>query len=123
MKAWIVLLCLVASGSAVAETTMEQDRAALNLLDKALSQVLKGDQSCERDSDCKVLAVGHRACGGPSRFAIVSRNNLNLSEIEYLAERTEVRQREFNQTYRVRSVCVPVSRPTVTCKEEVCSKR
>lgn len=78
------------------------------------------DRSCERSSECRAIAVGKRACGGPREFVITSVNNRKSQLINSLAEISAVLEHAYNVENGVISICVIAPRPVASCVENFC---
>lgn len=82
--------------------------------------LLNQDLRCQESSDCLAIPTGHRACGGPSGFAIASRLNLKLAQLRELARRTSVLEREYNFENGIISICSIEAPPEVQCIQNKC---
>ena len=61
--------------SAVDVNKIAPDQATIKSTHEQLNQLID-DPRCDNSSQCKVLPVGSRACGGPSSFILNSQNLL-----------------------------------------------
>ena len=87
---------------------------------RAVKVLAKADLSCQSTSSCQVVAVGHRACGGPAGFEIVSKQNANYEEVQYLAQASEEKGQIYNQENGVISICIVTLPPKVACEKNIC---
>lgn len=76
------------------------------------------DVACETDANCGSVALGHRACGGPSSYVVVSNLNPELAAIETLA--TETASVEAQLTAGTFGVCSIVLPSPTACKQNRC---
>lgn len=81
---------------------------------------LNDDLSCSQDSDCEVLGLGSRPCGGPEDFLIVSAGNENYNEILTLTDELEQKARDQNIRNNVAGTCEAYIEPVVRCVSNVC---
>lgn len=98
-----------------------RDAEAIRAVIESAKILAASDLSCTSASDCEVIAIGSRACGGPSGYLVTSKNNQNLNEIETLAQRSENLQQEYNRNYRMISICSILARPMPKCVAERCN--
>ena len=72
---------------------------------------------CRQDSDCVAVALGAKACGGPSGYFITSKYNDFYvgGEIESLAKKTEKYQDELNRYLGLISDCAMEMPPAMNC--------
>lgn len=81
---------------------------------------LNGDLSCTQDSDCEVLGLGSRPCGGPEGFLVVSTANENYDEIVSLTEELEQKARDQNIRNNVAGTCEAYVHEEVHCVANTC---
>jgi len=78
------------------------------------------DLSCKSDADCRTIGVGHRVCGGYSKFIIYSENAVEPAMIASLVEIHYELERKYHSERTIASVC-SVEQPRVTaCLKETC---
>lgn len=79
-----------------------------------------GDPVCTADSQCRTLAVGHKACGGPEAYKVWSTQVSNGPRLLALAEaHRQARREEAAQSGRV-SDCAMVVDPGARCEAGRC---
>ncbi len=108
------------SSSLFADQTTE--RKGLDALSDSIHALTKVSLSCEKDSDCRVISIGYKACGGSHHYEIASEQNPVMAEIKLLAYRLETKEKRFNQTYGIISDCMIRSAPSTTCKDNLCKQ-
>lgn len=112
-------------------TYHDSQEAAANISAKALSEEVsslyeniqslnRSDQSCVVDADCDSLAIGSKACGGPTGYLSVSKLHPNLAEIVSLAVELEQKEDQLNRVSGNISTCDYEMPPQVRCVESVC---
>ncbi len=80
------------------------------------------NKACAGD-DCRVMAMGAKACGGPTRFIIYS---LSKTDEKILAEKVKTYtdfQKELNTKYNRISDCAMVLPPNVDCVNGLCTAK
>ncbi|WP_420454422.1 hypothetical protein [Rubrivirga sp.] len=117
----ICLLCVVASGCSLFseddtdlgtfsdyEAYLEEREDLLAELDREIGEARASDIVA-----CAVVAIGEKACGGPTGYRVYSTEASDVSEINRLAEAIAAMDRQANRQFELASTCdVPVE-PTV----------
>lgn len=119
MKALFLVTTILMSTSLFAQDKIREAKAIASLKD-ATEALASSNLECDSSADCVVLGLGSKACGGVSKFIITSSKNANFDEVEYLAERTNLRERAFNVRYGVISNCSMKMPPAPTCMNKMC---
>ena len=84
-------------------------------------EILKNENlTCNFDSDCRALAFGHKPCGGPSGYIIVSTINRHFAEMQELAVLSEVLGERYSRDNNLSSNCRLLLVPPVACSENKC---
>ena len=86
---------LLLSGCASTVTSNEQSKN-LSDLNYDLNNMVSNN-SCTASFQCKVLEVGARACGGPSKYAVYSTLNTSQEEAEQLAQQITKQEKIQNK--------------------------
>lgn len=115
-------------------TIPKQNDGLVNQLDGPLAQLqvdtkqlyqrmqrLTEDKSCREDSECKVLAVGSRACGGPEQFMAYSSVNTDEKLLAITNDRHTKLKQQQQQRLGLRSTCQMLPEPLAQCKLRQCS--
>lgn len=95
--------------------TREQIKANSDALDK-----LVANTECDSQSQCKVLAVGSRACGGPSQYLVYSTKHATAADVEKLADTITQQAKQFNAQNEIVSTCQHLTKPAAQCKNNQC---
>jgi len=98
----------------------EHDLKNLNSLFKSIKNLASSDLDCNKDSQCKLVPYGRKACGGPSAMAVASTHNNNLDVIQLMAKASEQHELEYNTKYHIFSTCVIVHPPKPVCEAGKC---
>jgi hypothetical protein len=100
----------VPAGTVPANTTRLQDQ----LRDEI------GDPTCSANDQCRTIAIGHKACGGPESYRVWSTQVSNGPRLQQLAEAYQkARREEAQQSGRV-SDCSMVVDPGARCEAGRC---
>lgn len=149
MRIWLFTLPLILSLSACSkdeqQATSTQDSAAQKLVTteaapieqtllepqapaaqdietlKAQLEQLTQDKPCQQSAECRVLPVGHRACGGPDGFVIFSTQNNDAQTIENIVETISNLQRQRNIAEQRMSICQHLTVPAAQCIANQCT--
>jgi hypothetical protein len=81
---------------------------------------LVGKAECTSDSQCQVLPIGAKACGGPASFLAFSTAKTDPREVQVLAERHHAEQQANNQRSGMISNCRVEPTPAAACRANTC---
>ncbi|MBH0058044.1 hypothetical protein I6F65_13850 [Pseudoalteromonas sp. SWXJZ94C] len=106
--------------SGCASTTMSGNEQSKNLsdLNYDLSNI-ESNNSCTASFQCKVLEVGARACGGPSRYAVYSTLNTSQEKADQIAQQI-TKQEEIQNKAQGLTDCLPVLEVQSLCIKQQC---
>ncbi len=90
---------------------------------RAARLLARADLTCKSVSDCEVVSLGHRACGGPASYEVLSKLNANYEETLFIAASSEEKGRIYNQENGIISICSLVAQPAVTCVKNLCTTK
>ena len=79
-----------------------------------------GDAACDSADQCKTVAVGHKACGGPERYLAWSTKRSDGARIGQLAAALEAERRGQNLRGGIISTCSMVIDPGAVCSAGHC---
>ncbi|MBH0048361.1 hypothetical protein [Pseudoalteromonas sp. NZS11_1] len=108
---------LLLSGCASTVTSNEQNKN-LSDLNYDLNNMVSNN-SCTASFQCKVLEVGARACGGPSKYAVYSTLNTSQEEAEKLAQQITKQENIQNKAQGLTD-CSPVLEVQSLCINHQC---
>jgi hypothetical protein len=77
---------------------------------------LIGDAECDNQSQCHVVGVGAKACGGPSGFLAWSEKNTDSGALRSAVEAQSRAQAEENKTSGLASDCMVTPMPAAACR-------
>lgn len=107
-----------ADGPPSTPSTQAAPPAASGTLDRI--HALVGKAECTSDSQCKVLPIGAKACGGPASHLAFSTAGTDAAELQALAERYHGEQQASNQRSGMISNCRVVPTPVAACRANTC---
>jgi len=132
----IAFLCLLTSSSCIGgdidksteKTLFKQEASSLS---KESSSVyhemteISTNRYCESNSDCAVLPVGERACGGPSNYVVYSTQvgEESIAQLRLLAERSKQLAKQMNQKSQLMGICQVLPAVSVHCLKNECVAR
>jgi hypothetical protein len=89
--------------SAAAPALIEQIRAEI------------GDAACDSAQQCRSLAIGAKACGGPESYLAWSVKRSDGARLQALAERLREQREDENRRSQLLSNCALVTDPGARC--------
>ena len=108
---------LLLSGCASTVTSNEQSKN-LSDLNYDLNNMVSNN-SCTASFQCKVLEVGARACGGPSKYAVYSTLNTPQEQAESIAQQITEQEKNQNEQQSLTD-CLPVIEVQSLCINQQC---
>jgi hypothetical protein len=81
---------------------------------------LVGNAACRSDSQCQVLPIGAKACGGPASYLAFSSANTSAADVQALAQRYHAEQQASNQRAGMISNCRVMPTPAAACRANTC---
>ncbi|RTE87492.1 MULTISPECIES: hypothetical protein [Gammaproteobacteria] len=90
-----------------------------NLMSAILNEI--GAAKASELSQCKVLPVGQRPCGGPARYLAYSTITSDQATLEMLAQRYNALSAELNEQEGLMSTCEVMPEPTVQLVNGQCT--
>lgn len=86
-------------------------------------QSLVGDARCSADAECRTIAVGAKACGGPEGYLAWSATQTDEAALSAAAERHAAARRESNAASGRMSTCSFLTDPGAACTAGRCMLR
>jgi hypothetical protein len=127
MKAYIlkvVILGFILFSACSKETTLtpaDEDQQ-LAQLGKDIEEFAK-NKACSGGDNCRVMAMGSKACGGPTSYIIYSLSNTDEKQLSDKVKQYTDLQKALNIKYNRTSDCSLSVAPTVDCLNGVCSSK
>lgn len=82
-----------------------------------------GDAACDNDTQCRTVAVGYKACGGPAGYLAWSTKRSQDAKISDLARRQGEAEKSESAGNGLMSNCAVVIDPGAVCKSGRCELR
>jgi len=115
-----VLPTVVAGPSAASATDKGQEQAA-TLLSRMRAEI--GAARCDNDAQCRTVAVGEKACGGPEAWLAWSTTNSDAGRLAALSAESAAWARQHNAQSDMASNCRYNADPGAQCVAGVCRLR
>lgn len=96
-------------------------QAEADLLARMTTEI--GAARCTSDAQCRTLAVGEKACGGPAAWRPWSITTGGSDQLHAWAAKLAVMQRQRNERSGVMSNCQYLPDPGATCQAQQCVLR
>jgi len=82
--------------------------------------LLNAYKSCDHSSDCALLAIGHRACGGPESYQVYSKSNPQLTKLTNLVAEYKQFRIEKDKENHTMGTCQILEPPQFSCIKNQC---
>lgn len=79
-----------------------------------------GEASCDNAQQCKTVAIGHKACGGPESYLAYSTKGNKEAKVTSLAAAYAAERKASNVASGRMSTCSLVMDPGATCSAGKC---
>ncbi len=94
--------------------------AELATVDAQLDKTLAGAAVCQADTECHSVAVGARACGGPTGYRAYSERGATVASVEALAQHErDLAAQAARESHQV-SPCFMLADPGARCQANRC---
>jgi hypothetical protein len=111
-------MTMLLSGCSSALTSSKAQNASESVLNTQLNE-LTSNKSCTASYQCKVLGVGSRVCGGPSKYVVYSTLNHSQEQAEQLAQKITEQEQLDNAMLEFKD-CSPVLEVHSLCIDNQC---
>ena len=123
---WLVLVGLsvtscraVGRSPSAAKTTVGDSTGLQQLREAALRRL--GRPSCSARSNCRVIPVGSKPCGGPWSYAVYSTATTDSAALAVAVQRYNAAEAELNRKLGRVSDCSFVAPPKLDCVDGMCA--
>jgi len=79
-----------------------------------------GDATCEKNDDCRVLAIGANPCGGSETYLAYSLVDTDVESLKNLAEKYKAVRKTLHAKSGTVGTCVVMPQPQVQCQKQHC---
>ena len=83
-------------------------------------QELANVEGCTSSSDCALLPVGNKPCGGPESYMPYSKTNSDVAQLQKLGQQYSEMRKQYNKDNQVMGTCVMTPKPQVSCLRNQC---
>jgi len=118
----LFILFLITPVSAIASDSNVRIDEIRQDMKQTLSQLEEniGTAECQTTAQCKSVAIGQKACGGPRHYLAYSTTESNESNINMLAKKHRNLNKLLNKLTGAMSDCMMVSPPILLCENNKC---
>ncbi|KPH56823.1 hypothetical protein [Pseudoalteromonas porphyrae] len=102
-------------------TNVVASKESLSIAHQQLKDLIS-DPQCDDHTQCKILAIGSRACGGPSSYVAYSTKSADEQEVLASAKQITSLESQFNAQTGMISICQHLTEPSAQCIENKCVK-
>ena len=121
MKLILALFLFIGSVSGCEQAEDDQEITAKNL-EKQLTEIhsVINVDSCSETGECRFLAYGSKACGGPQGYLLFS-NQVDIEALTKMVEEYNKAEDAYNKKFGVISDCMVVAPPAqLSCRNGKC---
>ena len=118
----ILRLCsagLIAFAGAACSSEPAQPIAAVPGVAERITKEI-GDAPCDSSAQCRTLAYGHKACGGPERYVAYSTKRSDSARLGQLGAELAEQRRASDAREGMMSTCSMVTDPGAVCNAGRC---
>lgn len=109
----------VPAPSTAAPTTTPGASAPQGLAARIAADI--GDAACDNSQQCRTLAYGHKACGGPERYVAYSTKRSDATRLTQLAQQLADERRRQDEAEGMMSTCSLIIDPGALCQAGRCT--
>lgn len=114
----VMLALASAACSGVTDNAAPAAAAPAPLLQQIQAEI--GDAACDSSDQCRTLAVGSKACGGPERYLPWSSKRSDGARLGQVAEQYAQARRIEDEKSGMMSTCELIMDPGATCQQQRC---
>jgi hypothetical protein len=92
--------------------------AATTLMQQIHAEI--GDAACDAEDQCKTVAVGRKACGGPEAYLAWSTKRSDGAKLAQLRAAYAAERQAYNSSSGMASTCLMVTDPGASCSAGHC---
>ncbi len=100
-------------------TNEQSNQVDLNKLKKEVDRAI-GKPRAKRLNQCRVIAFGAKACGGPKTYLVYSNSQTNENKLKRLVNKYNFLEEKINKENNVGSDCMFIGEPKVTLVNGLC---
>jgi len=92
----------------------------LSAVDAKLESTLAGASACSADTECHTVAVGAKACGGPTGYRAYSSKTVSTATVDALAQQERDLAAQAARASHQVSTCYMLADPGAHCEQRTC---
>lgn len=100
------------------DNSMTSDKQATDYLQQIESAI--ADKSCSNNTDCGLVEVGAKPCGGPETYEAYSKPNVDEEKLHALASAYKKERQDYFKENQIMGICVVTPKPNVGCVNNQC---
>lgn len=77
-------------------------------------------EGCTSSTDCGLLPIGNKPCGGPEAYMPYSKTNSDVAALEKMGKQYEEMRKQYNKDNQVIGTCQVTPKPNVSCIRNQC---
>lgn len=77
-------------------------------------------EGCTSVSDCALLPIGNKPCGGPEDYMAYSTTNSDVAKLKELGQQYTEQRRQYNKENQIIGTCVVTPKPGLSCVRNQC---
>jgi len=115
--------CSSGAGHAAPPAPLPPPPAAAGLAPDSLLRQIQdaiGDAACDGASQCRTIAIGSKACGGPERYLAWSSARTDGAWLARVASQYAAARRLDDEKSGLMSTCEQIIDPGATCRQQRC---
>ncbi|MSP39006.1 MAG: hypothetical protein EXR70_11000 [Deltaproteobacteria bacterium] len=94
----------------------------MNILDRMIKDII-GEPRADNLTQCRLMAYGAKACGGPAAYLAFSTARTNEAQLTGLVDEYNQNARNYNQVSNRMSDCMFVMEPQIELISGICKLR
>lgn len=77
-------------------------------------------ENCQQESDCAIVGVGAKPCGGPDSYAVYSIKSSDVKKVTQLAGIYQQQMEKYYQDNAIMGICMVTPKPDIACNNNQC---
>lgn len=77
-------------------------------------------QNCQQDSDCALIGIGAKPCGGPDSYTVYSKKSSDVAKVTNLADIYQQQMEQYYKDNAIMGICVVAQKPSIACQNNRC---
>ncbi len=103
-----------------ADVSAQSSKSSPEQLRSNIESLIGQNLQCAADSDCKLVGLGARPCGGPDEYRVYSVANGVESKLLSLVSKYNALAKKDNESSGRLGICVVAPKPLFSCVNNLC---